>query len=101
MCLMAPRWAFDKELPWPAGGVVAAYEGNINKLVSLIVFVVLDSHILLQMGDKSNIIRSGGYEYKSESQWRSSNIVVIGDLSADVIISWAGTIPGDGRQLAE
>ena len=81
--------------------VVAACERNINKLFCLIVFVVLVSSVLFQIWDKRNIIRSGGYDYKSEGQRRSSKIGVIGDLSADVVIVWVGDIPGDGRQRAE
>ena len=72
----------------PAGGVVAACEGNINKRFCLIVFVVLFQYVLIQNWDKRNIIRSGGYDYKSVGQRRWSNIGVIGALFADVVISY-------------
>jgi hypothetical protein len=48
---VAPRLAFNTELRGPAGGVVAACEGNINKLFCLIVFVVLVSYVLVQIWD--------------------------------------------------
>ena len=49
-------------------------------------FVVLASYVFVQSWDLRNIIRSCGYEIKSEGQRRSSQIGVIGDMSADVVI---------------
>ena len=92
---------FNRELRWPPGGVVAACEGNINKLFCLIVFVVLVSYVLVQIWDQRNIIKRGGSDYESEGGFVCSLIVLIRSMTADVLISAAGAMPGDGRQRAE
>ena len=93
--------AFNRELRGPAGGVVAACEGNINKLFCLIVFVVLVSCVLVQIWDSRNIIKRGGSDYESEGGFVCSLIVRIRYMGADVVILLAGAMPGDGRQRAE
>ena len=92
--------AFNRELRGPAGGVVAACEGNINKMFCLIVFVVLVSYVLVQIWDQRNIIKRGGSDYESEGGFVCSLIVLIRSMAADVVISVAGAMPGHAWQEA-
>ena len=64
-------------------------------------FVVLVSNVLVQTLDQRNIIKRGGSDYESEGGFVCSLIVLIRSMPADVVISSAGAMPGDGRQRAE
>ena len=87
---------FNRELRWPPGGVVAACEGNINKMFCLIVFVVLVSYVVVQIWDQRNIIKRGGSDYESEGGFVCSLIVLIRFMAADVVISTAERCPAMG-----
>ena len=67
----------------------------------MIVFVVLVSYVFVQIWDQTNIIKRGGSDYESEGGFVCSLIVLIRSMAADVVISEAGAMPGDGRQRAE
>ena len=64
-------------------------------------FVVLVPCVLIQIWDQRNILKRGGSDYESEGGFVCSLIVLIRSMAADVVISAAGAMPGDGRQRAE
>ena len=59
------------------------------------------SYVLVQLWDDGNIINRGGSDYESEAGFVCSLIVLIRYMAADVVISTAGAMPGDGRQRAD
>ena len=48
-----------------------------------------------------NIIKRGGSDYESEGGFVCFLIVLIRAMTADVVFSVAGAMPGDGRQRAD
>ena len=82
---------------WLRKGLLATFEGNINKWFCLIVFIVVVSFVFVHIWAKRNISKSGGHDCKSWGGFCCFLIFQIFPMVAIVVISGVKVMTGSGE----